>query len=278
MTLKPCEISERRKQTVSHNMSAMLDSNFLKRFSSMCTMKRVVAYCLRFIHNARPRNIVKFKGNLSLEEISQAEISIIKIVQTTAFPIEIGMLSKGKSIDGKSKFLSLSPFFKNGLVRVEGRLHHFHFTYNQNHSILIPNKSHITYLIIIREKHLELKHAGIQTTLYSIRDKFWVLGGRNTVRRIIRQCAICSRMKPSEFNYIMENLPASRLTYSRPFLNVGIDYCGPFFVKEKRHRNTKRIKSYDLTTDSHWKSEKTTRTTWQTLNYLLLQRYKFCRC
>ena len=42
----------------------------------------------------------------------------------------------------------------------------------------------------------------------------------------------------------MGDLPQERVTYSRPFLNVGVDYCGPLFIKEKRFRNRNKIKVY----------------------------------
>ncbi|XP_063993673.1 uncharacterized protein LOC135171215 [Diachasmimorpha longicaudata] len=42
----------------------------------------------------------------------------------------------------------------------------------------------------------------------------------------------------------MGNLPTARVTESRPFTNVGVDYCGPFFVKEKKFRNRSRVKVY----------------------------------
>ncbi|XP_043476348.1 uncharacterized protein LOC122507610 [Leptopilina heterotoma] len=35
----------------------------------------------------------------------------------------------------------------------------------------------------------------------------------------------------------MGNLPEKRLSFERSFLNVGVDYCGPFYVKQRRHRN-----------------------------------------
>jgi hypothetical protein len=42
----------------------------------------------------------------------------------------------------------------------------------------------------------------------------------------------------------MGDLPAARITESRPFSNVGIDYCGPFFIKERKDRNRHKIKMY----------------------------------
>ncbi|XP_043597319.1 uncharacterized protein LOC122574157 [Bombus pyrosoma] len=42
----------------------------------------------------------------------------------------------------------------------------------------------------------------------------------------------------------MGNLPEARVTEARPFTNVGVDYCGPFHIKEKRDRNCRQIKIY----------------------------------
>ena len=42
----------------------------------------------------------------------------------------------------------------------------------------------------------------------------------------------------------MGNLPEARVTQSRPFTNVGVDYCGPFYIKKKRDRNRRQVKVY----------------------------------
>ncbi|CAK9795156.1 hypothetical protein ANTPLA_LOCUS1384 [Anthophora plagiata] len=42
----------------------------------------------------------------------------------------------------------------------------------------------------------------------------------------------------------MGDLPKNRVIHSRPFTNVGLDYCGPFLLKEKKFRNKGKIKSY----------------------------------
>ena len=64
------------------------------------------------------------------------------------------------------------------------------------------------------------------------------------MRSIIKKCNRCSRAQPSSTNYIMGYLPEARVTESRPSTHIGVDYCGPFSIKEKRHRNRKQIKVY----------------------------------
>ena len=49
---------------------------------------------------------------------------------------------------------------------------------------------------------------------------------------------------PLPVDYIMGNLPEARVTQSRPFTNVGVDYCGPFYIKKKRDRNRRQVKVY----------------------------------
>jgi len=42
----------------------------------------------------------------------------------------------------------------------------------------------------------------------------------------------------------MGNLPPARVRETIPFFNTGTDFCGPFYIKEKKHRNRTRIKVY----------------------------------
>jgi len=42
----------------------------------------------------------------------------------------------------------------------------------------------------------------------------------------------------------MGQLPAVRTTRSRPFLNSGVDYAGPFELRTWRGRGAKKYKSY----------------------------------
>lgn len=42
----------------------------------------------------------------------------------------------------------------------------------------------------------------------------------------------------------MGELPASRVTESRPFSHCGVDYAGPLFLRETKRRNSKFLKAY----------------------------------
>ena len=245
MPIKPVDIPEMRNvQFPQMSMKVTLEeADFFQGFNSFNRLTRVIAYCRRFRHNANPNNPFKFNGPLSEAELKMARDCIIKRAQGTAFATEIRCLSSNHNVDKGSKLVHLNPFLDEGILKVGGRLTHSDLSYDEKHPILLPRNHSITRMIIV-DAHLMLKHAGTQATLYTVRGRYWPIDGRNTVRRIIFNCVTCFKAKPRGATYQMGNLPANRLEYSRPFLNVGVDFCGPLYIKERRYRNVKKIKSY----------------------------------
>lgn len=217
---------------------ATTNDDLLQKYSSLYKLQTVISYCMRL---KRDNNN---KGSITVAERRAALNIIIKIVQQTAFVEEIYCLTHKKPLNNKSRLLQLNPFIDDtGLIRVGGRLKHSFMPFTQRHPMIIPKSHHITDLIIEAEHRINL-HSGVQATLYAIRRRYWILDGRNQVRKIIRSCITCCKLKPPTIDYLMGNLPASRVTPARPFSHVGIDYCGPFFIKEKKFRNRNKVKVY----------------------------------
>ncbi|XP_076660298.1 uncharacterized protein LOC143363618 [Halictus rubicundus] len=103
---------------------------------------------------------------------------------------------------------------------------------------------HCVTNLIIHNAHIEHHHSGLTSTLYNVRQQYWPIDGKNTTRKILRNCVKCFRVNPPTTRYTMGNLPADRVTETRPFTNIGVDYCGPFFIKERKFRNRAKIKVY----------------------------------
>ncbi|GFX81292.1 uncharacterized protein TNCV_1829291 [Trichonephila clavipes] len=85
---------------------------------------------------------------------------------------------------------------------------------------------------------------GPQLTLCCIRQKFWIPSGRGVVGRLLSKCQTCFRFKAKSGEQLMGNLPANRLSAGRAFLNVGIDFGGPFITKPNVSRSKVKLKSY----------------------------------
>ncbi|XP_076660443.1 uncharacterized protein LOC143363795 [Halictus rubicundus] len=230
------ELPELRTVTCLVGLITQTDE-ILMRYSSIQKLRRVVAYCLRF------RTKHRASGPLSIKELQDANDRIIRLLQAVTFAHDIRDLKIGR-LPNTSNLMPLCPFLDDSRVlRVGGRLQNSTLPFEQRHPILLPREHHVTKLII-RDSHLRNHHAGITTTLYDVRQLYWPINGKNTTRQIIRQCVRCFRVKPTSVEYVMGNLPAARVTEGRPFINSGIDYCGPFFIKERQFRNRTRVKVY----------------------------------
>ncbi|GFT07501.1 integrase catalytic domain-containing protein [Trichonephila clavipes] len=126
---------------------------------------------------------------------------------------------------GSSKLLSLNIFLdEDEILRVGGRLtKQPTLSFDQKFTIIIPKHHPITTLVI-RQFHLRGFHSGTQMTLSLIRQHYWIPDGRSTVRREIKRCI---ESKPSYPK--MGDLPKQRITQTRPFEIVGIDFCRTYF-------------------------------------------------
>lgn len=238
----PNEIPETRT-TLTMVSQIIIDFPF-QRFSNLTRLQRCVAYCIRFSSNCKlPKNARTF-GPLTTDELQEALLSIVKIVQQQCFHSERMKLARNATVSRKSKIRSLNPFLdSNGIIRVGGRLKNSQFEYSKKYPIVIPNGHHFTKLIF-RHEHLNLFHAGPQHLLASVRERFWPIFGKNIAKKTVHNCVKCFRAKPSSVSPIMGNLPAARTQESPPFYVTGVDYAGPFYVKDRKGRGCKTSKAY----------------------------------
>lgn len=212
--------------------------DILCKFSSFTKLKRTVSWMFRVLKKYRR------SGCLQVDELKRAEITIIRLIQRREYASEIKQLGDNKPLPENNKLASLDPFLDNdSILRVGGRIRKAMIPFCQRHPIILPRGNHVTDLIIT-ENHTNNFHSGIQTTLYNVRQRYWPIDGKNQTRRVIRKCVTCFRAKPPLCSYKMGNLPSVRINQARPFCHVGVDYCGPFFIKQKKYRNRINIKSY----------------------------------
>ncbi|XP_071842702.1 uncharacterized protein [Apostichopus japonicus] len=125
----------------------------------------------------------RFKMNLSVSDLEEAEVSVVKFVQNQAFPDEIASLrdnSKGGSVKKRSPIYKLDPRYKDGVLRVGGRLSRSAMPECEKHQYILPKKSIVSEMIM-REIHTQLHHGGRALTLSHLRRKYWV--GRSLVKR-----------------------------------------------------------------------------------------------
>lgn len=213
------------------------------KFSSILRLKRTMAYIFRFVHNCRNSD-KKWTGPLSVQELENAFTFLLKQAQTDDFSSEVNLLSEGHTLSSKSKLFNLNPFVDNlGLLRVGGRLSNADFNENKKHPIIISAKHHLSKLIF-KFEHVKLLHIGPQALLNHIRETLWTISGRNLAKLTVRQCVVCFRHNPKPISIKMGDIPKRRLQISYPFQTCGVDYAGPFLIKDRRGRGCKITKCY----------------------------------
>lgn len=228
---------------VSDGISDEINS-LINKISSLSKIQRVLGYIVRFLSNCKVKPENRQIGVLTVNELESSLNLLIKQVQVESFSSEYNALLNKIEISKKSKLLPLTPFMIDGLIRVGGRLKNSKYSFEKKHPILLP-KGHRLTKLIIESEHERLMHCGAQQLLYSVREVFWPISGKSVCKQVVRNCIICFRANPpSQPNYLMGNLPAVRVNECRPFLNVGVDYGGPFLLKDRKTRGARVTKAY----------------------------------
>ncbi|GFU77361.1 integrase catalytic domain-containing protein [Trichonephila clavipes] len=215
----------------------------ISKFSNFTKLIRVIALCKRFINSCKSGS--KVKVQLKSEEVESAHKFLVKTIQQAEYSQEISHLKYHKPIPRSSKLLSLNIFLdEDEILRVSGRLtKQPTLSFDQKFPIIIPKHHPITTLVI-RQFHLRGFHSGTQMTLSLIRQHYWIPDGRSTVRREIKRCIECCRFNSKPSYPKMGDLPKQRITQTRPFEIVGIDFAGPILTKFQHLRKANKFKSY----------------------------------
>ncbi|XP_030762941.1 uncharacterized protein LOC115887615 [Sitophilus oryzae] len=236
------ELPELRKVTLMETVfisEPIIDFN---NYSNLSHLERVLAYCLRFITNCKAKTGERSKGALKHTEIANAHLYLVRFAQHESFAEEIFQLQQGEIKRGRLSHIQ--PFFdKDKIMRVGGRLGNADLDFNRKFPIILSSK-HIFSKLLFDREHRRLLHCGPQHLLASICQSYWPLGGRNLARKIYRECVKCFRTHPKSSVPLMGNLPKNRITPAPAFYRTGVDYAGPFSVKDRQGRGCKITKAY----------------------------------
>ena len=99
--------------------------------------------------------------------------------------------------------------------------------------MLLSKKNPFVYLLI-EHVHKKTLHSGVRDTLTTLREQYWVLKGRQEVRRVVKSCIICKRVEGSPYAVACSpDLPDFRVSEDPPFTHTGLDFAGPLFIRNE---------------------------------------------
>ncbi|XP_058816400.1 uncharacterized protein LOC131679681 [Topomyia yanbarensis] len=239
-------VEEKRRRTVVANTASVVaefNEWYLSKFATYSNLIRRTAIWLRLISLLRTPKKDRRSGWITTEELKTAEYILIQRVQREVFPDERKALLKGDMLPRKSPLRWFNSFVaeREELIRVGGRLIHSNEPEDAKHPIVLPARHRLTRMIL-KHYHERLLHAGPQLLLSVVRLRYWPLGGRNVARETVHRCQKCFRSKPTPLQQFMGDLPAARVTISRPFSRSGVDYFGPIYVRPVPRRAA--VKAY----------------------------------
>ncbi|XP_050065896.1 uncharacterized protein LOC126554955 [Aphis gossypii] len=211
------------------------------RFSSFDHMIRVVARLRRFMLRCLKKDYDT--GFLKQSELNSALFTVVKSAQGYFLRELLNNLNKGEEVHQKG-LARLAPFLDSlGVIRVGGRLQNSSWSERRRHLMLIPKEAHLAVLIT-RHWHRYACHASPRLLTALVQRRFWIIGIRLVVHRVIRKCVICAKVAMVHPQPMMAVLPGFRVQEAHPFAIVGIDYAGPLQMKELSLRKARICKVY----------------------------------
>ena len=216
-----------------------------ERFSDWTRLVRLLARVKRVVFNMRSSEKRCGGRELTVDELKEAEVDIIREAQLQALPEDYRLVKAGKPVSLTSPLAKLNPRIdEDGLLRSHSRLEFAEqLPYDARFPIILPRGNWITRLIV-KDYHEQANHAGGVNFIFSqLSQRYWISAGREEIREWEKLRNGCKRRRNQPASQVMAPLPKVRLRFTyRAFDQCGVDYAGPFTTIHGRGR--KREKRY----------------------------------
>ena len=162
------------------------------RFSKLSNLLSVTAYVCQFTHNTRQPSSSQLVEPLTSPELSQANLKWIHNTQQTVFAKEIANI---QSCQNRLPLVRQLKLFldSNNLLQCGGRIHNTPLSELTRFPYLLPPRHHFTTLVI-QNAHVVQLHSGINTTLTTLCQKYWIPSARQRIKSILRQCVVYKKI------------------------------------------------------------------------------------
>ena len=224
------------------NLEAIIDCS---RYSSLTRLLRVTAFVFQFVRGFRQLNLdgpVSPNIHLVAEDLQYAELSWVCHIQAKSFVKELEYLRSPGNQPAPTYVQQFGLFLDdNNVMKCKGRINNSTVSLEEKNPIFLPAK-HPLIKLLVMHIHQQAKHGGVNITLTTLRERYWILKGRQIVKSILRSCVVCRKLEGLPYaSPCPPDLPACRVSDDPPFAHTGLDFAGPLYVQESTDRgnNTK---------------------------------------
>ena len=236
------EMKSRDREKVTVSMCAPSEPGEVIKCEDHSDLKkllRVTAYVLKFakalkktLERTPQQEPSPDNANLMLsaEEVEAARIYWLRAVQASLLP---------RFSLWKKQFDLFQD--EQGLWRCRGRLGNSEIADTAKHPILLSKTHHLTHLIVW-DCHKRVGHCGVPATLTELRTHYWVVAGRQMIRKLLSGCVICRRFQAKPYcPPPSPPLPSFRVVESPPFSHTGLDFAGPLYVRDTVASSSRKV-------------------------------------
>ena len=243
------DLIKEEKEVAVHIMTTKVVGGWEGRFNNYHKLLQGTAlaflFC-RILLSTRPgRSRIK-ASHLTVQQLDEAEEFLYQQAQQRSFGEELGRLTATtpQPVRQDSRLKAVNPFInEKGLMVVGGRLGKSSVSSMQAHPIILSSSDHVTKLIFVHYHHT-LLHCGPTLLLSHIATFLYVVAARKLARSVCRNCLVCRRRAPRALTQMMGELPSPRVNPAQCFLNTGLDYAGPVYLKRGNPRKPSITKGY----------------------------------
>ena len=196
-------------------------------FSSCDKLFRITTLVLRFVKNLKIKAKLLKEGTVYLGEVTAEELGNVEVKW---------LRSVQKELKSQANYSQLERDFglyedSSGILRCKGRIANADVPHETKFPALLP-KNHYLSTLLVRDAHERVHHNRVEATLAQLRTRFWIVKGRQFVKRTLASCTVCRRYEGKSYRVPPQSdLPEFRLSQKPAFTYVGVDYAGPLYIK-----------------------------------------------
>ena len=177
------------------NLEAIIDCS---RYSSLICLLHVTAFVFQFVRGFRQLNLdepVSPNIHLVAEDLQYAELSWVCHIQAKSFVKELEYLRSPGNQPAPTYVQQFGLFLDdNNVMKCKGRINNSTVSLEEKNPIFLPVK-HPLIKLLVMHIHQQAKHGGVNITLTMLRERYWILKGRQIVKSILHSCVVCKKLE-----------------------------------------------------------------------------------